>query len=118
MARLDLTALEDIDGFRAAALVDCDSGLSLATIGEGLNLELAAAGNTEVLRAKQRTLTTLNLDETIEDILISLSKSHHIIRPLDRNENLFLYLVLERQRSNLALARHQLRAFEKELDFS
>ena len=118
MAKISLEPLADIEGFRAAALVDSDSGLMMMGEGGDGDLELAAAGHSEVLKAKRRINKALNLNDRIEDILISMGKHYHLIRPLERNDKLFLYLILDRAHANLALARHRLRAFEKDLDFS
>ena len=117
------TALKEamtIDGALGAALVDWESGMSLGTLGGGkyLDLEVAAAGNTEVVRAKMRTLASLRINDTIEDILITLTKQYHLIRPLKNTggeQGLFLYLALDRAKSNLALARLNLKRIESEL---
>lgn len=118
MAKLNLDELASLDGYVAAAIVDGESGLALAMNGEGIDLEMAAAGNTEVVRAKRRVAASLNLNDNIEDILITLGKQYHLIRPLERNQNLFIYLVLDRKKANLAMARHTLKGYENNLDFS
>jgi hypothetical protein len=110
----------NIDGALGASLVDWESGMSLGAVGGGkyLDLDVAAAGNTEVIRAKMRTMESLRLDDTIEDILITLSKQYHLIRLLKSarsEQGLFLYLVLDRQKANLALARHNLKRIESEI---
>ncbi|MBA2808869.1 hypothetical protein ACH40E_17035 [Streptomyces acidicola] len=116
------TALKEamaLEGALGIALVDYESGMSLGTLGggPGLDLELAAAGNTEVVRSKMRTLASLDMNDVIEDILITLGQQYHLIRPLTSSKGtLFLYLALDRSRSNLALARHGLKRIETSLD--
>jgi len=118
MAKINLEPLRELDGYMAAALVDAESGMLLGSDGAGVDLDIAASGNTEVLRAKRKVANALQLNDVIEDILISLTKQYHLIRPLDSNQKLFLYLVLDRSKSNLAMARNELRTFEKSIDFS
>lgn len=111
-----LSKLNQIDGFIGAALVDSESGMLLGSEGGGsINLEVAAAGNTEVVRAKRKTMNNLALKDGIEDILITLGKAYHIIRPLRSRSTLFFYVALDRQRANLAMARIALADVEKEL---
>ncbi len=119
MSNLNLEKLNSVAGFVGAALVDSDSGMALATLGGGsINLELAAAGNTDVVRTKRRVAEQLGLADSIEDILISLGTQYHLIRPLESNPVLFLYVIMDRAKANLAMSRHELKAFEKTLDFS
>lgn len=107
-----LNSLMQIDGAKAVALVDYESGMLLGEAGSGMDMEVAAAGNTEVIRAKMKTAASLNLNDTIEDILISLGTAYHILRPVAKKKGLFLYLVLDRNKSNLALARRKVQDLE------
>ena len=112
--------LEDLltlDGALCAAVVDSSSGMMLGSLGTGVDLEVAAAGNTEVVRAKMKTMRALGLNDVIEDILITLGKQYHIIRPSARKEGVFIYFVLDKQRSNLAMARRKTADVDKDMNF-
>ncbi|MFN9470157.1 hypothetical protein [Acidovorax sp.] len=102
-----LNQLMQTEGAMCAALVDYNSGMLLESVGSGMDLELAAAGNTEVVRAKMKTMKSLGMQGAIEDILITLTHQYHIIRPVEKHDGLFIYYVLDRSRANLAMARRK-----------
>lgn len=102
-----------IEGSLGAALVDAESGMMLASAGDpALDLELAAAAATELLRAQLRSIAALRADDAVEDIMVALGKQYHLLRPLRSNRAVFFFLALERARANLALARRLLAELE------
>lgn len=110
-----LQKLSQVGGSLGAALVDYESGMCLGSVGNpGFDLELAAAGNAEVVRAKKSIRDKLGLKDRIEDILITLEKQYHLIRMV--GTSMFFYVVLDREKANLALSRIELASVEKNLD--
>jgi predicted regulator of Ras-like GTPase activity (Roadblock/LC7/MglB family) len=103
----DISDLKNIAGFIGACLVDSETGLMLASeAGNGkFDLEAAGAANTEVVRAKNKAMQALGLDDHIEDILITLGTQLHLIRPLTSNPAIFVYVALDKSASNLGMAR-------------
>ena len=111
-----LEEIMKIDGAKATAVVDWESGLTLGTYGNnGFDIDLAAAGNTNVVRSKLSIMKDLGLKGGIEDILITLTDQYHLIRLMENNANLFVYLALDRNTANLGMARHQLAKLEADL---
>jgi predicted regulator of Ras-like GTPase activity (Roadblock/LC7/MglB family) len=109
----NIEAISEIDGFIGACLVDSDTGLMLASEGGGkLDLEAASALNAQVVRAKRSAIESLKLNDVIEDILISLGKQFHLIRPLAANPSVFIYVALDKKQANLGLARIKLKQIE------
>jgi hypothetical protein len=115
-----LKASMEIDGALGVALVDYNSGMTLGTDGGGpdLDLEVAAAGTTEVIRAKMKTMSRLGLDDKIEDILVTLGTQIHLQRMVSSasGEGLFIYLCLDKSKANLAMARRELQNIERGLN--
>ena len=113
---LDMGA--NIKGAFAVAIVDYDSGMTLGSRGGSpeFDLDVAAPGNSDVVRTKLEVMEKLGLRETIEDILITLDSQYHLIRPIrgGGEEKLFFYLVLNRAQANLAMARRDLRMIEQQ----
>jgi hypothetical protein len=115
-----LEKLRGIDGYIGSCVVDSESAMSLGADGGGatLNLEIAAAGNAEVVKSKRKVMRALGLKDDIDDILISLGRQYHLIRPLRSRPGIFVYLALDRSRANLALARLTLSEVERTLELT
>ena len=107
-----------LDGFIGACIVDSNNGRVLdAEKGDTkINLDLAAVGNTEIVRAKRTTMRNLGLKDSLEDILITLSTQYHLIRLVPQKDGLFVYLILDKTRGNLAMARYMLSEISTELE--
>ena len=118
MSNIDksLQELMSLDGAMGGCIVDYMSGMVLGMAGGGVDLELAAAGNSQVVKAKVATMKSLDIKGEIEDMLITLPTQLHIIRPATKHEDLFIYLVLDKSKANLALARRKVQAVEDKLE--
>ncbi len=101
----NLLELINFEGAMTAALVDSDSGMILGRAGNGVEMDLAAAGASVMLKARRTTIKTLGLADEIDDLLVTLTSQLHIIRPLASRPSIFLYMVVDRAKSSLAMAR-------------
>ncbi|MBW3129683.1 MULTISPECIES: hypothetical protein [Hymenobacter] len=110
--------IDDLPALLAVAVVDVNSGMSLASHSnvQNINPDTAAAYNTEVVKQKQKAMAALKLNgEKIEDILISLTNQLHLLK-LTEAGNKFIYLVVNARDTNLAIAREVLRQHAAQLN--
>ena len=116
MSNTDISGLTNIGGFIGACLVDSETGLMMASEGgAGFDLEAAGAANTEVVKAKLSAIDMLGLNDKIDDILITLGKQFHLIRPLEQSPTVFIYVALDKKSANLGMARVQVKKVEQTL---
>jgi hypothetical protein len=110
-----LKGVSEIEGHVASALVDFNSGMCLGSVGSGngFDINVAAAGNTDVVRSKMKVMKALGINGGIEDILITLDTQYHLIRMIKGQQGLFLYVALRRANANLAMARLALTEIER-----
>ncbi|PBJ11051.1 hypothetical protein [Flavobacterium sp. ACN6] len=107
----------NVNGFIAVAVTEIESGLSFGnlTIDPGFDPELAAAYNLEVVKAKLNAVKALNLNQDIEDILITLSNQIHII-DISPNKKFMIYLAADASKANLGMTRAILRKHKAEVE--
>ncbi len=118
LATTALGVLAALDGVYACAVVDAGTGLILARQerpGQPVDLELAAAASAQLLRSHQHVSRQLGLTHDIDEVMTSAGGRHHLLRSAPRHKGLFLFAVLDKQRTNLALARYKLMEAENGL---
>jgi hypothetical protein len=113
-----LAEMLTLDGLLGCAVVDSSNGLILARETrdeEALDLDLAAAASTQALKAHKAAARNMGLSDPIEEVMTSAGTRHQIMRQLSRYPDLFLFVLLDRHRTNLALARYKLMEVEREM---
>lgn len=114
--RDNLSRLERVDGFLGAALYDIDAGVCVSAVDAGAGeVERVVAGHVELLEAKRRTISKMQLEDQLEDIVITLGRQYHLLRLCRRRPQLFFFLTLDRSRANLAMARYLLSDVERDI---
>ena len=111
-----LETLNNIDGYFGSCLVESQSGKVLKVNGGNPeNLAVVGKGNSAVLRAERDMMEFLEIDGELEDILITLGGQYHILRPLTKNGDFFINVILDRIKANLAMARLEIKSFEESI---
>jgi hypothetical protein len=107
----------NVNGFIAVAVTEIETGLSFGnlTVDTAFDPELAAAYNLEVVKAKLNAVKALNLNQDIEDILITLSNQIHII-DISPNKKFMIYLAADATKANLGMTRAVLRKHKADLE--
>jgi hypothetical protein len=121
-ARLALAGMLALDGLIGCAVVDATTGLVLAresraptTAGSPVDMDLAAAASAQVLRAHRQAARNMGLPDAVEELMTCAGPRQQVIRAVARHPELFLVALLEKHRTNLALARFQLMEVERAL---
>lgn len=102
-----LQTLLSFDGAMCVAVVDSETGMILGQAGSGVEMDLAAAGASVILRARLASINALGSSDVIDDVLISLTSQVQIIHPLPKNPSIFTYLIGDKSKSSLAMARYK-----------
>ena len=113
-----LSSLKKLDGLLGCALVDSASGLVLAHDArdpETIDMEHAAAACAQVLASHREARQAMGLPDPIDEIITTAGARHVLVRSLQRHPDLVLVALLEKHRTNLALARFQLLEVERSL---
>lgn len=106
----------NIPGYIAVAVTEIKSGISYYSdsVLAGFDPELASAFNLEVVKAKLNAISALDLDQKIDDILITLTSQIHII-DISENSEYFIYLAVDSTKANLGLTKALLNKYKKEI---
>lgn len=113
-----VAAIAALEGVLGCAIVDSSTGLLVAQHGHddhSLPLGLAAAAGAKVLRTHQQAGRDMGLSQPVEEIITTAGPRHHVLRTLSRHPGLFLFAVLDKHRTNLALTRYKLTEAEQGL---
>lgn len=106
----------NVSGFIAVSVTEVKTGVSYysLSVDPSFDPELASAYNLEVVKAKLSAIKALNLDQTIENIMINLTSQIHII-DISENNDYFIYLAVDANKANLGMTKAVLNKYKKDI---
>jgi predicted regulator of Ras-like GTPase activity (Roadblock/LC7/MglB family) len=118
-ASRSLTDMGAVEGLLGCAVVHASSGFALARHGSAeqpFDVEIASAAAAQALRAQRLCASNLGLEAPVEDVMVAAGSRLFLLRTVARHPDVFVFALLDKQRTNLALARYKLMEVEKALD--
>lgn len=114
MCKEHLEVLSRIQGFVGGGIVDAETGISLGFRGgAGVDMELAGSMLCDMMAAHEAAKDQSGIQDTTDEIIVTLDKELHMLRPVDNGGTLFVHLVLDKAKSNLGKARLDLKQMEQ-----
>jgi predicted regulator of Ras-like GTPase activity (Roadblock/LC7/MglB family) len=105
-----------LEGLLGCAAVDATTGLVLARElreDQPVDMDVSAAACAQVLQAHRVASRSMGLGEHVEEVTSSSGSRQQVLRVLTRYPEVFVLAVLDRQRTNLPLARYKLMELDK-----
>jgi CheY-like chemotaxis protein len=112
---LVLQRAREIEGYLAVCMFLASNGGVVCFDGR-IDLRPAARLTADAMRRKQKTIDDMGIDDEAEDLLLTSTHQYHLLRRLHSEVPAFIYLVLDRERSNPNMARLELDHAVRSLD--
>lgn len=105
-----LDGLRSIDGLKGVGLANWKQGSSLGfrTISQPCDMEEMCGEYSTIVKVAIQSIRVLEPEGIIEDMLFSTADDFQLIRILPAHPELFILVIIDKQRGNLAMARYEL----------
>jgi predicted regulator of Ras-like GTPase activity (Roadblock/LC7/MglB family) len=113
-----MAGMRALEGLVGCAVVDSTTGLVLAheaRDGQLVDMELVGAACAQVMRSHRVASRRMGWSEPVDEVMVSIGPHQQVMRSVASQPDLFLLVLLDKQRTNLALARFQLMDVERGL---
>lgn len=111
-----LKDMMQVQGCLGAAIVDVNTGISVAQIGSRTHLTTLTEFYANLVRVKEQTISDMNMEDEIEEIILTSESQYHMIYPfrvrfmkVKNPEHLFFFANLGKKEASLAQARSQIK---------
>ncbi|HAP35889.1 MAG TPA: hypothetical protein DCQ28_08105 [Bacteroidetes bacterium] len=106
--------LSEIPDAIAVSVVNLSAGMSIDSYCNtpGFDPDVATVYHTEVLKAEQKALAALQLNESIKDIFITLDTQIHMLT-LSKTGKALYYIVADAKKTNLGMMRSTMQKYAK-----